>query len=94
MGFKENSIETKKELTDDDKLHIMTVFQEDVAPRLMRMDARLGNISCEFAGVKYRNWVIEFRSSPSGFSIVDFDYDEEARGIDLAPMPVIKDLRS
>lgn len=82
-------IHPKDKLDDDDKLHIMEVFHEDVVPRLMRMGARIGKISCEFAGEHYKNWVIEFSSTPSGFKIVDFEYDEEARGIDLAPRKTI-----
>ncbi len=82
----------KKELDDDDKMHITEIFYEDVEPRLMRMQARLGTINCEFAGEQYKNWVIEFRSSRSGFEIVDFEYDEDSRSFELAPRQLIRDI--
>ncbi len=84
MSGKENQIHPKNELDDDDKIHINEIFQEDVVPRLMKMDARIGNINCEFAGEKYENWVIEFRSTRAGFEIVGFEYDEASRSIELA----------
>lgn len=74
-----------KELTDDEKMHIREVFEEDVVPRLMRMHARNGNINCAFAGEQFENWVIRFKSTRYGFDITDFEYDEDARAIDLAP---------
>jgi hypothetical protein len=77
----------KRELEDDDKAHITELFEEDIAVRLLQMDARNGNISCEFAGSRYRNWVLEFRSSRWGLEIVDFEYDEEARSFNL-PLPL------
>jgi len=77
----------KKELDEDDRLHITEIFHEDVEQRLMRMNARAGNINCEFAGEQYRNWVIEFRSTRYGFEIVDFEYDENSRSFELAPRP-------
>ncbi|MBW2118120.1 MAG: hypothetical protein JRF53_09710 [Deltaproteobacteria bacterium] len=58
-------------------------------PRLMIMHARIGNINCEFAGEQYKNWVIEFRSTRSGFDIVDFEYDEDSRSFDLAPRQLV-----
>ena len=80
----------KHELDDDDRVHITEVFHEDVVPRLMIMDARIGNINCDFAGDQYKNWVLEFRSSRSGFEIVDFEYDEDSRSFNLAPQPLIR----
>lgn len=71
-------------LSDDDKIHIIGIFNEDIVPRLISMDARIGNISCEFAGDQYRNWVIEFRSNRFGLEIVGFEYDEDSRGFRLA----------
>jgi len=82
----------KRELDDDDKTHIVEVFDEDIAPRLMIMHARNGNINCEFAGEQYKNWVIEFRSTRFGFEIVDFEYDEDSRSFELAPRRLIRDL--
>ena len=80
---------SKQELDDDDKAHIADVFDEDVVPRLMIMHARNGNINCEFAGEQYKTWVIEFRSTRSGFEIVDFEYDEDSRSFELGPRQLI-----
>ncbi len=77
----------KTELDEDDKLHITEIFHDDVEQRLMRMNARAGNINCEFAGEQYQNWVIEFKSTRYGFEIVDFEYDENSRSFELAPQP-------
>lgn len=77
----------KRELEDDDKVHIIKLFDEDIAAGLMQMDARSGNISCEFAGSQYRNWVLQFRSSRWGLEIVDFEYDEDTRSFNL-PSPI------
>ncbi|MBW2709039.1 MAG: hypothetical protein JRD04_07110 [Deltaproteobacteria bacterium] len=77
----------KLELDDDDKIHITGIFQEEIAAKLMQMDARSGNISCEFAGPQYRYWVIQFKSSRWGLEIVDFEYDEDTRSFNL-PSPV------
>ena len=82
-----DKIHSQKELHEDDKLHITEIFHEDVEPRLMRMNARAGNINCEFAGEQYKNWVIEFKSTRYGFEIVDFEYDENSRSFELAPRP-------
>ena len=79
-------------LDDDDKAHIAEVFDEDVVPRLMIMQARAGNINCDFAGAEYKNWVIEFRSTRFGFEIVDFEYDEDSRSFELAPRRLIRDI--
>ncbi len=85
----ENHVEAslKRELDEDDKSHITEVFHADIAARLMRMDARIGNICCEFAGSRYRHWVLEFKSSRWGLEIVDFEYDKDARSFDL-PSPI------
>ena len=77
----------KRELENDDKVHITELFEEDISARLMQMDARSGNISCEFAGSQYRNWVLEFKSSRWGLEIVDFEYDEDTRSFNL-PSPI------
>ena len=82
----------KPALDDDDKIHITDVFDEDVVPRLMIMQARAGNINCDFAGAQYKNWVIEFRSNRFGFEIVDFEYDENSRSFELVPRPLIRDI--
>ena len=77
-------------LSDDDRMHILEVFEEDVAPRLRRMDARIGNLNCAFAGEKYGNWVVEFRTNRSGFEIVDFEYDEHSRMVKLPAKPPVR----
>jgi len=71
------------ELDDDDKVHIIELFNEDIIPKISRLDARLGILNCEFAGDQYRNWNVHFRSVGSGFEIVEFEYDEDSVGIDL-----------
>lgn len=76
-----------KHLDDDDRLHITEIFEAEVADKLLRMNARNGNISCAFAGPQYGKWVAEFKSSRWGLEIVDFEYDEKARSFDL-PSPV------
>ncbi|MBI4775580.1 MAG: hypothetical protein HY788_15670 [Deltaproteobacteria bacterium] len=73
----------KPELTEEDKALINEVFFEDVVPKLQDLDARTGVLNCEFAGDAYRNWTITFKSRGSGFDIVEFEYDEESRGIAL-----------
>ena len=72
-------------LHGEDRVHIAEVFENEVVPRLRRFQARVGILSCGFAGEQYRNWVIHFRSAGSGFSIVEFEYDEDAAEIDLGP---------
>jgi len=87
----EPSSSSKQTLDDEDKLHIAEIFQGEIVARLMRMDARIGNISCEFAGPQYRNWVIQFKSSRWGLEIVDFEYDEDTRSFNLAsPVTILE----
>ena len=92
MLNKQDLIHFKNELSDDDRMHITEVFYDDIEPRLMKMQARIGTINCEFAGEQYENWVIEFRSTRSGFEIVEFEYDENSRSFDLVPKPHIPQL--
>ena len=75
--------ELQQELTDEDQEHIREVFSEEVVPKLMTLNARLGNINCGFAGERYQNWMIQFRSARDDFEIVAFEYDEDGGGIDL-----------
>ncbi len=89
MISEENQIHLKTELDDNDKMHIIEIFNEDIVPRLMNMDARTGNINCEFAGEQYKDWAIEFRSIRSGFEIVDFEYDKDSRSFSLAPRQLL-----
>jgi len=83
MGKKEGQIKLVEELDDDDKIYITEVFFEHIVPKLIKCDARLGNLSCEFAGEKYKNWMIRFQSKGSDFDIVEFEYDEDGESIDL-----------
>ena len=71
------------ELDDDDKSRITDIFYEEIVPKLRKLDARLGNVNCDFAGEEYSNWTILFRSIGSDFEIVDFEYDEDGEGMDL-----------
>ena len=83
MGKEKNQTQLVDELDDDDKAHISDVFFEQMVPKLIKCDARLGNLSCEFAGEKYKNWMIQFQSKGSNFDIVEFEYDEDGESIDL-----------
>ena len=71
------------ELDDDDRAYITELFFQDIAAKLKRLDARSGNLNCEFAGKKYKDWSIRFRSVGSDFEIVEFEHDENGAGIDL-----------
>ena len=82
IGYK-NLIKLVYELDDYDKAHIAQVFFEVIVPKLIKHDARIGNINCDFAGEQYKNWNINFKSKGSDFDIVEFEYDEEACGLDL-----------
>ena len=70
-------------LTDEEKSEIREIFFEEMVPKLRKLDARLGTVSCEFAGPQYSKWMIQFRSRRDEFEIVDFEWDEQATGIDL-----------
>ncbi len=70
-------------LTDEEKCEIQQLFSEEIVRKLKKLDARLGTISCEFAGPRYANWMIQFRSRGEGFEIVDFEFDETGARIDL-----------
>ncbi len=80
---KDGKTDFANELSEEDKLYIMEVFNERVVPGLVKMHARIGVLNCDFAGEKYRNWNIQFRSEGAGFAIVDFEYDTESRGLNL-----------
>ena len=71
------------ELEDEDMNFISDLFFRDVVPKLRRLEARIGTVNCEFAGKRYGKWNIRFRSSGPDFDIVDYEYDEEASGLDL-----------
>jgi len=78
-------IESKHELDNEDKFHIMHLFHTYASPRLTNLDARIGMLNCDFAGEQYRHWNLRFRSRGESFEIVDFEYDEESHGFSLEP---------
>jgi len=71
------------ELSEEDKAHIRKIFQEVMVPKLIKYNARIGNLNCEFAGDQYKDWSILFKSDRSGFEIVEFEYDRDSRSLDL-----------
>lgn len=73
----------ERELGDEDKDVIRDAFLKHVVPKLARLHARNGVISCAFAAPQYKNWQIHFRSVGSDFDIVEFEYDEQGDSIDL-----------
>ena len=75
--------ERRLQLDQDDKADIMEKFWEVMVPKLRRAHARVGTISCEFAGAKYKNWNVLFRSRGEDFEITDFEYDADTRPVDL-----------
>lgn len=83
MKKEKGPIDPRTELSDEEKDHIREIFFGEVVPKLGRLHARLGTISCEFADPKFKNWMVRFRSRGSDFEIVDFEYDEEGCGVDL-----------
>lgn len=82
-GHLRRPVPKKGELGDDDIRHIREIFFRDVVPKLGKAQARLGTLSCEFAGEKYKHWNLTFRSKGSGFEIEEFEYDEGTRPLDL-----------
>jgi len=74
----------KRELTEEDKAYIIEKFEQEIAPKLtMKMLGRVGVLNCSFAGKEYENWNIIFRAKGDSFEIIDFEYDEDSRGLDL-----------
>ena len=85
MSRKEDQVQIKDELDDEDRVFITDIFLEDIAPKLMKMHARIGSVNCDLAGEQYSNWLIHFTSTRSGFDVLGFEYDEEARSFKLVP---------
>ena len=83
MKSQEENMNPTDELDEEDQDHIRAVFDDEVVPKLVRLNARLGTLSCGFAGQEFEHWTIEFRSVGDHFEIVSFEYDEEAVSIDL-----------
>ena len=75
----------KTDIDDEDKSLIREIFFNEITPKLMRMQARIGALNCDFAGEQYRNWNILFKATGSGFQIIDFEYDEDSRSFSLDP---------
>jgi hypothetical protein len=73
----------EKELTDEDRLQILTAFSEDVVPKLKKLNARIGTLNCSFADPRFSHWLIHFRETRSDFEITEFEYDEDSRNLDL-----------
>jgi hypothetical protein len=76
-------VNMQEELTENEKFEIMTAFSEKVAPKLKKLNARIGALNCEFAGPQYGNWLIHFRETRADFEITEFEYDEDSRDLDL-----------
>jgi hypothetical protein len=73
----------KEDLSEHDKIEIMTAFSEKVVPKLKKLQARIGTLNCAFAGPRYTSWVVHFRETRSDFEITGFEYDEDSRDLDL-----------
>ena len=83
MKSQEEHFNSAPELDEEDQDLIREVFHDEVVPKLVKLSARLGTLSCGFAGKDFEHWTIEFRSIGDGFEIVSFEYDEEADSLDL-----------
>jgi hypothetical protein len=74
----------RKELSEEDKAIIIEKFENEIVPKLMmKMYGRGGVLNCSFAGKEYQEWNIIFKARGDGFEIIDFEYDEESRELDL-----------
>jgi hypothetical protein len=80
---KDKTLSGRYELEDHEKAGIAELFDDKIVPKLRNLHARIGTVSCEFAGEGYKNWIIHFKSRGEDFDIVDFEYDEEACSFDL-----------
>ncbi len=83
MSKEEDLAPAVHELSDHDQAHVRTLFHEEVEPKLMKLGARLGTLSCGFAGEQFRNWTVRFRSVGNDLEIVEFEYDEDGAELDL-----------
>ena len=70
-------------LDEDQRLHISQVFEQEVVPRLKLRHARTGALCCGFAGSRYGNWLLYFRSRGPDFEITGFEYDKDASALKL-----------
>ena len=80
----ENIEDLKIHIDENDKTLITEVFTEKMIPKLRFLNARIGTLNCEFAGKKYSNWILHFRSSGDDFKIVEFEYDPDTSVLDLS----------
>jgi hypothetical protein len=71
------------QLDEEDQEYIRDLFYREIVPKLIKLHARNGMVGCEFAGPRFSQWQIQFRSRGQDFDIVDFEYDEEGCSIDL-----------
>lgn len=83
MNEQEDKSLVRYELDEEDKASIIELFDEKIVPRLRNLQARIGAISCDFAGEEYKNWIVHFKSRGGDFDIIDFEYDEDACSFDL-----------
>lgn len=83
MSSEKTQFNPPDELSVEDQERIRTRFHEVVVPKLMKLDARLGTLSCEFAGEQFKHWSAQFKSVGNDFEIVEFEYDEDGAAIDL-----------
>jgi hypothetical protein len=70
-------------LGEEEEWIIRALFHDTIVPKLQSLQARVGTISCAFAGDRYATWVLHFKSSGRGFTIVELEYDPDACAIDL-----------
>jgi hypothetical protein len=70
-------------LTEEEEWSIRELFHERIVPKLQSLQARIGTISCAFAGDRYATWVLHFKSAGNGYTIVELEYDPDASSLDL-----------
>jgi hypothetical protein len=70
-------------LSEEEEWTIRELFHERMVPKLQSLQARIGTISCAFAGDRYTTWALHFKSLGSGFTIVELEYDPDACALDL-----------
>ncbi len=63
-------------LSEEDRLYLREAFLREMVPLLKEWQGRTGVVNCAFAGAKYAGWNIVFKSSGSGFEIVEFECTE------------------
>lgn len=83
MDTEGRKTDTAPELDEDARAQIREVFEEELVPKLQSHNARIGTLSCDFAGDAYADWMIHFRSSGRGFEITEYEYDPDGDSLDL-----------